>query len=262
MRGTQSIASTVPLRALEPVHQVGVLRGPDEADQHRAFAQQFRFVHAEPHVGFGRAHFEHDVGCRPQRARVRHDFGAGLAVRIVGECGKRPRVALDRDLITELDELFDRLRRRRDAPFADVDLLGNADLHQVRLSICQHWWTRGLRRKSSSMVSAVMLTQSTPSSAVSSSLKLRRFVEKYSRAVWRQQIDTGADQRDVVSLDVQHVFGRLSNSKTTAGRAGSGRSVRIAVTASASQALQSARINRCRDRSRVLSSKLRNAQFR
>ena len=42
MRGTQSIASTVTLRR-EPLHELGVLRRPDEADQGAAGFAHLRF---------------------------------------------------------------------------------------------------------------------------------------------------------------------------------------------------------------------------
>src|SRR5262249_1575166 len=125
-------------------------------------------------------HLEHDVGGAPEPARVRFDLGAGLPVRVVGERGIRAGAALDRDVIAELRQLRDRFGGRRNAAFADVNFLWNTDLHQnplrrvpssplsaevdasspgfqpTVLRMRQHWWTRGLRRKSSSMVSAVM----------------------------------------------------------------------------------------------------------
>src|SRR5574337_68583 len=144
-------------------------------------------------------HFQYDVGAAPQRARVGGDLGAGLPIRIVGERGVDAGAAFDRHPVAELHQLRDRLRGRRDAAFADVNFLRNADLHQnpLRRVVCdvetgplasslrwramrQHWWMRGLRRKSSSMVSALMLAQSRSPSAPSSNRNVRRLVEKYA----------------------------------------------------------------------------------
>ncbi len=70
MRGTQSIASTVALRALRRFIRSGFCAGQTKQISSRAFAQQFGFVNAEPHVRLRRAHFEHDVGDAAHSARA------------------------------------------------------------------------------------------------------------------------------------------------------------------------------------------------
>jgi hypothetical protein len=107
---------------LEPLHQIGILRRPDEAQQRGAFAQQLRLVHAQ------------FVRLGPEHARVRHDLGAGRAVGIVGELRAFARARFDRHRVTQFDKLPDCLRRGGDALLAGVDFLGNADFHFVALS--------------------------------------------------------------------------------------------------------------------------------
>ena len=79
MRGTLSMASTVDLARRELLHQLGVLRRPDEADQRLALAHQVDFV------GARRAHLEDDVGAAQSAGRVGDDLGAGGAVGVVAE---------------------------------------------------------------------------------------------------------------------------------------------------------------------------------
>jgi hypothetical protein len=63
-RGSASMASTVTLLGGQLLHQFGVLRRPDEADQRAALAHQRHFA------GAGRAHLEDDVRLGPELGRA------------------------------------------------------------------------------------------------------------------------------------------------------------------------------------------------
>ena len=83
----------------QPLHQLGVLRGPDKADERAALAQQrhFRLIR--------RAHLEHDVSGAPQRGSVGNDFCASSTIGVVADTGCIPSAGLDLYLKTKLDEL-------------------------------------------------------------------------------------------------------------------------------------------------------------
>ena len=106
----------------ERLHQLRVLRRPDEAHQHRALAQQADLGRV------GRAHLEDDVGHRPQLARGRRR-SRRPAARYASSpiCAAVARAGLDRDPEAVLDQLLDDLGHRRDTLLAGLDLAGNSD---------------------------------------------------------------------------------------------------------------------------------------
>jgi hypothetical protein len=94
------------------LHQIGVLRGPDEADQGLPFAHQRDFI------GGGWSHLEHQVGLRPQSGgRVGHR-SARSAVGVVGTIRGIARTRFDGDGKAQFDQFFDHLGHRGHALFS------------------------------------------------------------------------------------------------------------------------------------------------
>lgn len=84
------------------VDKIGLECGRDQADQRGAVTQR-------GDLGIvGRVHLQDDVGI-PGLIR-RTDVGTGLDVRTVGETRRSARAGFDDDVVTELDNLADRLR--------------------------------------------------------------------------------------------------------------------------------------------------------
>ena len=83
---------------------------------------------------FRRAHFEDDVGLRPERTRIRHDLGAGRTIGVVGEPSAVASAGLYRHGITELGQMSHCLWRGGDPFLARMDFPWNADFHVVTSS--------------------------------------------------------------------------------------------------------------------------------
>jgi hypothetical protein len=111
------------------LHQLGVLRRPDEADQRAAFAQQGHFV------GAGRAHLEDDVRAVKQVGGRGHDLGAGGAVGVVGEVRRVARATLHGDREAQLEQLLHHLGHGRNALLASRCLKRNAYEHVCLLVV-------------------------------------------------------------------------------------------------------------------------------
>src|SRR5690606_35320387 len=88
---------------------------------------------------------EDDVGRRPDGARVRQDFGACRAIRVVGEARLRARAGVDGHCEAELHEMTDGFRRRRDASLAGGNFLWNPDPHALPPLVLVRFAGRSIR---------------------------------------------------------------------------------------------------------------------
>ena len=98
------------------MHEVRVLRRPDERYKRAAFAQQLYFV------GAGAAYFEDNVGARPQTGGIGDDLGARCAIYIVAEIGGISGARFDGHLEAKLDQFLDNFGYRGYAFFSRGDL--------------------------------------------------------------------------------------------------------------------------------------------
>jgi len=102
------------------LHQFGILRGPDEADQHAALAHQRHFL------GTRRPHLEHEVGPAPQGGSVGDHLGSGCAIGLVTDAGGISGARLHLNGETQLDELFNDFGHRGNAFLAGHCFLRHA----------------------------------------------------------------------------------------------------------------------------------------
>jgi len=109
------------------LHQLGVLRRPDEVDQRTAAPHQPHFVLA------GRAHLEHDVGRGPQLRGPSDDFGTGGAVGVIAEIGRISRTGFNGHRETEFDQFFHHIGHGGDAFLAREGFPGHANALWLRL---------------------------------------------------------------------------------------------------------------------------------
>ena len=112
----------------QPLDERLVLRRPDEADQRRARLEQVRLVPAA-RQRHRRPHLEHHVRLAPKRAAASGTIAAPASAYAASAARRVAGPRLDHHLEAELDDLLDRLGRRRDTPLVRVDLLGDAHLH-------------------------------------------------------------------------------------------------------------------------------------
>ncbi len=105
------------------LHQFGVLRRPDEADQGAAFAQQAHLLRA------WRAHLEDDVAACPDFGGRAQHFGARRAVGVIGEVGGIATAAFHRHAEAQLDELFHHVGHGGDTLFAVRRFFRHSDAH-------------------------------------------------------------------------------------------------------------------------------------
>ncbi|MCY1239282.1 hypothetical protein D9M72_520700 [compost metagenome] len=117
----------------ELLHQLGVLRRPDEVDQCAALAHQAHFL------GAGRAHLEDNVRGGPQRRGIRQHFGPGGAIGFVAEVGGLARARFDGDRKAQLDEFFHHVGHGGYTFFAGESFAGDADALGVTALRCQAW---------------------------------------------------------------------------------------------------------------------------
>ena len=125
-RGSESMASTVALRAASCCISSGFCAGQMKPISVAAFAHQADFVRARG------AHLEDDVRSGPEFGRRRHDLGAGGAVGVVGEVRGVARAAFHGHREAQLDELLDHVGHGGDALFSQRRLLGHADQEPLR----------------------------------------------------------------------------------------------------------------------------------
>ena len=111
------------------LHQLGVLRGPDEADQDRARAHQRHFL------GAGGAHLEHDVRSRPQRGGIGQYLGAHRTIAVIVEVGGRTGPGLHSNGKAQPVQLLHHIGHGGDALFQRKGLARNPDFHAC-LSLC------------------------------------------------------------------------------------------------------------------------------
>jgi hypothetical protein len=114
------MASTVALRG-ELLHQLRVLRRPDEADQGAAIAQEANFLRRR------HAYLENDIGFRPQPGGGVDDPGARGAVGLVAAIRRISGAGFDGHRETQLDQFFDDLGYGRNPLFPSSNLLWNSD---------------------------------------------------------------------------------------------------------------------------------------
>ena len=113
----------------QPLQQLRILRGPEEADQAAALAQQVSLVDPELRLALRRPHFQDDVGPGPERPRIGDDFGADLAEGFVREISLVARPRLDGDREAKPQQPLRHPRGHCDALLARVHFPGNPNLH-------------------------------------------------------------------------------------------------------------------------------------
>ncbi len=106
----------------ESREHIGILCRPEKTDQRLPAAEAIDLVVTLRGVDLRRAHLEHDIASPPQRLRIGLDRRPGRRIGFVTEARCAPGTRLDANLETETDELRNHLGRRRDAPFARIDL--------------------------------------------------------------------------------------------------------------------------------------------
>ena len=103
------------------LHELGVLRRPDEADERAAG------LHQRDLVGRRGTHLEDHVGPGVELRGAARDAGAGGLVGGVVEIGGGPGTGLDVDAEAELDQLLDHVGHGGDALLACEGLAGHSD---------------------------------------------------------------------------------------------------------------------------------------
>jgi hypothetical protein len=91
VRGSESMRQNGDALGGQLLHQLRILRRPDEADQGAAFADQTDFFRTWS------AHLEDDIGRGPQVGGALHDLRTGGAVGIVAEVGVVTGAGFDAD---------------------------------------------------------------------------------------------------------------------------------------------------------------------
>jgi hypothetical protein len=114
----------------ELLHQFGVLRRPDEADQGLALVHQADFFSGRS------AYLEDDVRLCPEFGSRCRDRGAGGAVGVVAAVRGVARAAFHGHREPQLDELFHHIGYGRDALLACRRLLRNSDKQRFLGRLC------------------------------------------------------------------------------------------------------------------------------
>ena len=132
MRGMLSIASAVTPFAARRSSRSGILRRPEETDQHLALAEQVDFVGVPLRVSSGARTFRM-MSLSAQSARVSATTVApACRIRVVAEIRALAGAGFDRDGKAQLQELSDDVRRDRDPQLAGVDFSGTPMFMRVR----------------------------------------------------------------------------------------------------------------------------------